>query len=379
MKTKMADNRFYELDSLRGIAAMTVVFHHFFMILPNIADNGKSLWLLKYTPLHLFWSGHEAVIFFFLLSGFVLSLQFFGKKVYYPGFIIKRICRIYIPYIAAVIIAIICSQIFYKGLNPALSSWFNSVWTTKPTAGLVANHFAFITNFDNGVFNPVLWSLVHEMRISLLFPLIMLLVLRYDWKINIAFGLLFSVSGMALHYIAKFKMNYEADYFMTIHYIAFFIIGALLAKNRIYLISRYQALSQRNRYLLLLCAVPFYLFTWLFNKTILSFNMGWFPDWIISGGVAVFIIAALGSDKISRILLSRPVHFLGKTSYSIYLYHAVILLCLVHCLYAKIPLVAIWIMGLVLLIVISSVSFNYVELPSIKAGHALSGVLKKVL
>jgi peptidoglycan/LPS O-acetylase OafA/YrhL len=373
-----AENRYYELDSLRGIAAMTVVFHHFLFVLPSISDHETALWYLKYTPLHLFWAGHEAVIFFFLLSGFVLSLQFFGKPVYYTGFFIKRICRIYIPYLAAVAVAIACSQIFCRGPIPDLSTWFNSVWTTKPSIALIANHLAFITNFHNGAFDPVLWSLVHEMRISLLFPLIMLLILRLNWKTNVLLACLFSVAGMVSHYVAKFKFDYEADYFVTIHYVAMFMFGALLAKHKIELVQRYQSMPQHRRYLLVLFAVPCYLFIWLFQKTILPSNLGWFPDWIVSVGVAIFIIAAIGSDKINRVLRWPPVHFLGRTSYSIYLFHAIILLSLVHMLYGIVPLIVIWIIGLLLTILIAAASFQYVELLSIAGGRALSDASRKL-
>ncbi|MGA2323123.1 MAG: acyltransferase [Sedimentisphaerales bacterium] len=371
------EKRYYELDSLRGVAAMTVVFHHFLFILPSISDNEKAFWYFKYTPLHLFWAAHEAVIFFFLLSGFVLSLQFFGKKVHYSGFFIKRICRIYIPYLAAVTVAVICSQLFYSGHKPTLSIWFNSVWTEKPTLPLIANHLAFITDFHNGAFDPVLWSLVHEMRISLLFPLIIFLVIRFNWKTNVFLACLFSMAGMVLHYIAKFKFHYQADFFMTIHYIAMFIFGALLAKHRVELVQKYQSFSQRGRYSLVLFAIPLYLFGWIFQRTILPSNLGWFPDWIISAGVAVFIISAIGSDRINRVLLWPPIHFLGKTSYSVYLFHAIILFCLVHSLYATVPIIGIWMIGLVLTILISTASFKYVELPSIAAGRILSDISKK--
>jgi len=371
------EKRYYELDSLRGIAAMTVVFHHFLLILPSISDNKYSLGFLKYTPLHLFWAGHEAVIFFFLLSGFVLSLQFFGKKVPYLGFFIKRICRIYIPYLSAVIIAVICSIIFYKGHVPALSIWFNSTWEQKPTFLLIANHLAFITNFKNGTFDPVLWSLVHEMRISLLFPLIAFLIIRFNWKTSILVACLLSMTSMAFEHIAKVKYHFEGDYFITIHYASMFIFGALLAKHRIDLVQKYKSFSQRGRCALVLFAIPLYLFAWLFHKTIRPFNNGWAQDWIISAGVAIFIITAIGSNKINRVLLWQPIHFLGKTSYSIYLFHAIILLCLVHSLYGIVPIVGIWMIGLILTIFISAVSFKYVELPSIATGRFLSDIFKR--
>lgn len=57
----------------------------------------------------LFWNGHSAVILFFVLSGFVLSLPFFkGEyKFDYSRYLVKRICRIYIPYLIIIMLAII--------------------------------------------------------------------------------------------------------------------------------------------------------------------------------------------------------------------------------------------------------------------------------
>ena len=63
--------RLRELDSLRGLAAITVVFHHFSRIC-----SPQIIHVLDRTPLRLLVAGHQAVILFFLLSGFVLTLPF---------------------------------------------------------------------------------------------------------------------------------------------------------------------------------------------------------------------------------------------------------------------------------------------------------------
>jgi peptidoglycan/LPS O-acetylase OafA/YrhL len=370
------ENRYYELDSLRGIAAMCVVFAHYFGILPVMSEkNGPAwVWLLKHTPIHIFWAGHEAVIFFFVLSGFVLSLQFFGKKVAYPGFLIKRVCRIYLPYIVAAVTAIVAAKLFYSGQIPGLSPWANRYPPTMNDAGLIVNHFILITDFRNGVFNPVLWSLVHEMRISIIFPFIMIFIIKYDWKINLVIAACATITGMGLHFMSRRIFGTTTDCFMTIHFISMFIIGGLLAKYRHELVGWYRSLKARSRYGLLGIAVLFYTCSWLVHMPVI---IGWTPDWAISLGVAIFIIAAIGSDKIATVLLWKPVHFIGKISFSVYLFHAIILLCLVHILYATVPIIGIWIIGLILTILISAASFKYVELPSIAAGRFLSNILKK--
>lgn len=59
--------RIHELDSLRGIAAVTVMFSHYLLIFPAFFSNESNdigVNVMKYTPLHIFWAGHEAVILF---------------------------------------------------------------------------------------------------------------------------------------------------------------------------------------------------------------------------------------------------------------------------------------------------------------------------
>ena len=57
--------RLEPLDSLRGLAALTVLSLHVLLLMP---DQGGWLWRAP------FYNGHEAVLLFFVLSGFVLYL-----------------------------------------------------------------------------------------------------------------------------------------------------------------------------------------------------------------------------------------------------------------------------------------------------------------
>jgi peptidoglycan/LPS O-acetylase OafA/YrhL len=68
--------RYTQLDSLRGLAACTVVFCHATNVLPAVYDDPGRAWWLTETPLGLLRAGSAAVDFFFVLSGFVLALPF---------------------------------------------------------------------------------------------------------------------------------------------------------------------------------------------------------------------------------------------------------------------------------------------------------------
>src|SRR5438552_18622232 len=110
---------------------------------------------------------------------------------------------------------------------PGLSAWPNQAWRAPLTAGLVAGHVLLVGSFPNGSVDPVIWSLVHEMRISLVFPLLMIAVLKFDWRVNLgAAAGLACVGAVATAVLARASVG--VDYFATLEYVPMFVAGALL-------------------------------------------------------------------------------------------------------------------------------------------------------
>ncbi|WP_366414854.1 acyltransferase family protein [Paenibacillus sp. GP183] len=145
---------------------------------------------MKSTPFHFFWAGHETVILFFVLSGFVLSLPYHNNKApTHKEYLIKRICRIYIPYIFSIIFSMVLMGLVSRMGIPDLSTWFNSIWVTPPLLQSIINHIVLLGQFEAISFNPVIWSMIHEMRISILFPFIMYFVIKNNWKKNLVMTL----------------------------------------------------------------------------------------------------------------------------------------------------------------------------------------------
>ena len=78
-----------KLDALRGLAALYVVIHH---------SVSNSVMLFGLNIAFLFRFGEEAVILFFLLSGFVINYSFVkGRDKTFRTYFFKRATRIYIP------------------------------------------------------------------------------------------------------------------------------------------------------------------------------------------------------------------------------------------------------------------------------------------
>ena len=85
------------LDSVRGLAALSVLFGHAYGLVPNapqhlggqhhLADLLNPFLLIKATPLRVIINGHAAVMVFFVLSGFVLRSTFLSaREAYWPYF-----------------------------------------------------------------------------------------------------------------------------------------------------------------------------------------------------------------------------------------------------------------------------------------------------
>ncbi|GAA5478154.1 hypothetical protein Hhel01_01652 [Haloferula helveola] len=338
--------------------------------------------MFMFSPLRIFWAGHEAVMFFFVLSGFVLALPFFGTKpaVPYPLYLAKRILRIYSPYIVAALVAMGLREVLYKGDVGGVSGWFNQSWKVSATPEAIGQHLLMIGSFNNSEFNPVLWSLVHEMRISIVFPLIALGLVRHQ-KIVVALPILFTtIYWLAGSLNFRGIMSFDHDYFATLHYSGFFILGSLLAKYRKGLVRVLSAASRSGKLALLSAAVLAYTNPFWFPYIDVPgpgwinalFAKRWFHEWITAGGVAVFMLLAIMPGVISRVLRARPLVFLGAISYSLYLFHAVILKALVTLAAEEFPLGIVLLCVVPVALVAAAASWRWIEVPSIRLGKSIS-------
>ncbi|MGO9435837.1 MAG: acyltransferase family protein [Terracidiphilus sp.] len=96
-------HRYLELDSLRGIGASIVVFGHF----AGLWSSSAWYSAVNSSPLRALFAAHEAVVLFFVLSGFVLSIPLSGERPpSYRVFLLRRFCRIYLPFAAAILRAV---------------------------------------------------------------------------------------------------------------------------------------------------------------------------------------------------------------------------------------------------------------------------------
>ncbi|GGD73427.1 acyltransferase family protein [Paenibacillus nasutitermitis] len=377
-------NRYEELDSLRGLAALTVMLLHVYGIFP--VENKLAKLFIEYGPLRLFISGGEAVILFFVLSGFVLSIPFYkNKQSNYSSFVIKRACRIYIPYLFAIGASIICSKLFYSGEIHGLSGYFNSFWNLPINGQLLREHLLFIGTFLSNL-DFAVWSLVHEMRISLVFPFLMFLIVRLDWKKGVGLAFLFSICSVILFDLFKYQESESTgtELFATINYTGMFIVGALLAQHREWLKNKFMNFSVKIKILFFSAGLLMYAYLHpsFAIKMFLFHNIDFFyrtviDSWAITFGAALLILAALSSTLFSEILKNRIINYLGKISYSLYLIHIVVFYACIHSLHKLIPLWSIYIIAVAITLVSASLMYKFIEKPSITLGKLLTGKINR--
>jgi peptidoglycan/LPS O-acetylase OafA/YrhL len=373
--------RVTELDAVRGLAAVIVVLDHSAVSFPATlantrADSVSVANVFKYTPLHALWSGLSAVVLFFVLSGFVLHLSYGrGARQTVGGFMVRRVSRIWVPYAIWVGAAMVLSVLLGGEHIPALSSWFNIPWQKPLDAAAVAEHALLVGSFDDGQYVPAIWSLVHEMRISLVFPLLVGVTLTLGWRRGLMSALPLACLGYAT---SKVWSPVE-----TVMYLLCFAVGILLAEHR-HAITLRLTHSRRGTRLLLAVggALLFSGFAWTDER--------WFPEPIgrlahlhlatvlaATASAAIFIALAQVPGRARQALRSRLPQFLGRISYSLYLGHTVVLLAIMHFMAPRIDPVALLVPIWMLSIALAAVSERWIERPAQALGRRTARRLER--
>jgi peptidoglycan/LPS O-acetylase OafA/YrhL len=385
--------RYEELDSLRGLASLSVVFHHCLMVFPIfLAANFHQLgnfWLPSNSPLHLFWAGHEAVILFFVLSGFVLSLPFLNNRApKYPVYMVRRICRIYIPYIFSILVSVTLFILIKKTFVAELTDWFRGMWSADPFNTQTIMSFLFMFGKNTHNLNTVTWSLVHEMRISLVFPLIIIPIIKWNWKKSIIIGL--STLLCFMLFFLKLSRVYMYDENLsfllktisdTFYFGSFFIIGAIFAKYRAPIKSYVESLEWKTRIAFSGFGLFLYLSEWLipgigflkYNGSTLETTVATTAlDMGIALSILILFSFAVSSFKLQSLLKNRLLLYLGKISYSLYLIHPIVLLTFVYLMNGILPMGTLIIFVPVISVLLAGVMYKLIEKPSMAFGKRLT-------
>jgi len=203
--------KFRKIEALRGFAAVYVVLHH--TLSANLSILGIDFSLL-------FSFGQEAVILFFVLSGFVIQYTFnYSSDKSFKRFFQKRFLRIYIP-LAIVFIAHYTILSIEAGATPTFEFWtlvgnflmLQDISILKPN--VICNPF---------LGNSPLWSLSYEWWFYMLF---FLFIKFFKKKASIIAYTVGTIATLT-YFVYPFFVNRIFLYFVI------FWIGADIAKLHI--------------------------------------------------------------------------------------------------------------------------------------------------
>ena len=186
---------------------------------------------IRYTPLRLLTDGRTAVLVFFVLSGFVLYLSLengLESRRYWP-YLAKRFMRLYPPFIVAIFASALLWLIVKPQSIVGISAWFNvGNWETRPSFTLLVAHLAMTNNKQWQSLDVVMWSLAHEARISIFFPIIAVCVAR-NWLLTLIASAI--VSEFSRRFTSGPTNSFWFNPVDTLQFLVLFAVGAALAQN----------------------------------------------------------------------------------------------------------------------------------------------------
>jgi len=355
--TSPPTRRIRSLDGLRGVAALSVLAYHCVMTgtgAPvDAAVPGAAAWSLGWlagrSPLHLLWDGAFAVDVFFALSGYVLTLGmaragWLDWVRYYP----QRMLRLYLPVVGAILVAGACAALVPRVATPTESGWM-----AEHVGNSLSNGISGIFLVHNVRLDSVLWSLHWEVIFSLLLPVAVLLATRVGPRLALAVG------GLLLLNVAVGVKEASG----RLEYLPMFALGASLAGQH----ERLDALAARWRPAhtasLALAVAGSQVLRWSVMPGISGTSTTFALVTALQAAATLpLLVVVLCSPRLSGLLESRRVQWLGSRSFSIYLVHEPIVVSAAQLLGPH-PLEVLGV-SLPLALTVATVFWRFVERPS---------------
>lgn len=343
----------FRLQSLRGLAALSVVFGHAALILdqtPFLVVQGA------------FFQANSAVVFFYVLSGYVLSGSLQRDSRFWS--FAQRRCARLLPVMWASVLFGVSVCAYARGTPiSGVNSWFNESFLNVDigASAIFQNLFALSVTI-----NGPIWSIQTELFMILLLP-IMVPLIRKASPLSVAFGAL-AICALSDGCLLPYGLFHTAG-FRVVSYTYCFYLGAAIPRlNEIGAIN----LWFRNR-AALFCELVIFVAMYLFYRyDLFTLQTLLVIDGLISAHIIAYVVQ---SEENARWLLFRPLVWLGDISFSVYAYGQLVLVAVAFFLFTHLP--ANWwrtrsilftetvlIATLGLLIPIAALSFRFIERPT---------------
>ena len=346
---------------------------HSFAFALRYQDFGIISQIIRLLP-----SGGQAVDIFIILSGFVISLVLVEKNETLKQFYIRRAFRIYPVYISAFIVAFILFPWMISDVLQQLP-WGQ---TTEYYPELIANSTQVWSQKE---IHFILHALnIHGAIPSSILPYAPGAILGVAWSISLEWQ---------FYAIAPFLVKNSSGN-RTLRWTPILALGVISLS-----LMKYNPFGFEKAFLLVsfgyfMCGIISYAVYSFLRKTSLSVSLTQIcsmlllifliigKNWVILTWVAFFLFTFMGKGKIEnvtrKIIESRALVFLGDISYSIYLWHIIILWVIPMILF-RIGLQSSEMHALIniavggpLVIVVSCISYKFIEQPLMLYGKNMS-------
>ncbi|EKE07412.1 MAG: hypothetical protein ACD_18C00094G0001 [uncultured bacterium] len=302
----------------------------------------------------VYFGGTIGVSIFFVLSGFLLFRQIYrgneplnSAKLW--DYTKKRLLRI-LP-------------LYYFSLFFILFIFRNDLLLADNNIKIIIYNLLFLRDFyRTGAsisIDPVYWTLIVEMHFYFILPIFYFFFHKYQkiWLffVPIILGLIYRI-GVTLFVSTKTSavLLFTPAVF---DFFAFGMFGAYLYNNRSKLID-YLSKS----YLQWGLFVGFFLFIYLYNLDYFS-NIWYILQPTVFGAIIMlFMLSFVGNEKtpLVRVFTSSPILFIAKISFSIYIWHAIIIN---NVEYLDISNVSKFLLDIILTLIIATISYYLIEAP----------------
>lgn len=345
------------LDGWRAIAVLSVIAYHGSLLrVGGLSDN----------ILHSY--GYLGVDLFFAISGLLICKRLLEEEeahgnISLKGFYIRRFFRI-LPPAFAFLIAVGTLRFFHV-IQLAIPSWFCSLF-------FVNNYYmAAVRNPDLTLYTNHLWSLAVEEHFYLLLPAILFFVRRRRLEVLTALTAVSFIYSIAIyaHHSWWLAMGNGFSRFRTdmrIHALLFPALIALLLRRTKF--RRFCTLAVSPLVVIVFQLIAFQVFPAIGLPSLFLL--------IVPCGFPFLVVGTMlhPTSPFSRFLEIAPMRFLGRISYSIYLWQQLYFIDQHENLRAHWPLGPLqssyWSLPLVVLIAVAS--YYLLERPLIRLGHRLA-------
>lgn len=303
---------FPNLDVLRFFLA-------FFVVLFHVPEISKNAGLPFYRDLPIFHRGAEAVYWFFVLSGFLLSLlaskEIAGGRFHILRFFMRRVLRIWPLYFLVSVFGLI----FYYYLLPLLSIPFAN---HADLGTAIFLQLCFLSNllhawYDPGGILTITWSVSVEEQFYVFFPLLVYFVYGIVWLKRVVIALLLLIIGCLYCFFPSIALVAQELGL----YIELFLIG-MIAAELFPVVVKWREPYKNG--LLLIALLLFGLLFFTDGLLIPDHLLLWR---LLNGVAAAMMILALAT--VSKSCNIQWLVVGGKISYGIYMYHMIVITGLV--------------------------------------------------